>query len=477
MSAAGGGGVCHAQAAGRGRTIGLVGATLMGLAAYAALAWSTREEGVKVGWLLAAQAAGWVALGWAWRGCKGVELDGSAKAWIVAGVVGFRLCGVGTTPAWEDDYFRYLWDGWMTWHTGSPYGTPPLDWFVTTTVPEGMQAALDGVNNPERPTIYGPLAQTWFAAAALAGAGKLWVLKAGLLIAEGAGLWALTRWAGWRALLIAGWCPLAVTEIAFAGHVDALCLAAVSGALLARERGRGGWAAVLLAAACATKAYAVLLAPFFLWRGGWRESVRAGAVWLGALVLMYAPWIWATHVAGGRGSAWTAVLGLDSTGAMAGAFEFNSTGFALLARGLGDEAGRLVAAAALAGCAGYVVVKWIRQKDAPDGVMIVGAEGWGMETAAPLVVAAWAWWSPVFHPWYALLALPFWARRPTAWGLALLAALPLSYVHGLTLTAGTSGAGDFRHPGWVRPLEVAVVAAGLGWQWWRVRRNREDSVR
>jgi hypothetical protein len=468
--AGGAGGVSWVGAGGRGASLG--GAVALGLVAYAALAWSMPGDGVRVEWLLGAQAAGWAALWWAWRALGSEGVGAGAKVWIVVGLVGYRLCGLWTTPAWEDDYFRYLWDGWMTWHRGSPYGTPPLDWFASAAVPEAMQAVLDGVNNPERPTIYGPVAQAWFAAAAALGAGKLWVLKAGLLVAEGAGLWALTRWAGWRALLIAGWCPLAVTEIAFAGHADALCVAAVAGALLAQARGRGGWAAVLLAAGCATKAYAMLLAPFFLWRGSWRESVRAGAVWLAAMVLLYAPWIWMTHAADERSGAVAAVLGLDSAGAMAGGFEFNSTGFALLAWWLGDEAGRLAAAAALAGCAGVVVVKWIRNEAERGGEETSGAEGrWGVTVAAPLVVAAWAWWSPVFHPWYALLALPFWARRPTEWGMALLAALPLSYLHGLTLAAGASGAGDFRHPAWVRPLEAGVVVVVAGWAWWRARRG------
>lgn len=455
---------------------GLAGACALGFVAYGALAWSTRGSGVSVAWLLGAQAAAWASLWLALRSLDDARIDARAALWIVAGAAGFRLCGLWTAPAWEDDYFRYLWDGWMTWHAGSPYGTPPLDWFAQAAVPDAMQAVLDGVNNPERATIYGPVAQAWFAAAALAGAGKLWILKAALLAAEAAGLWALKRWAGWRAFLIAAWCPLAVTETAFAGHVDALCAAGLAGALLARSRGRAGWAAALLAAACATKAYALLLAPFFLWRGNWRDSVRAAAVWLGALAAMYAPWLWATDASGGRGGAVAAVLGLDAAGAMAGGFEFNSTGFALLGGWLGDEAGRQAATAALAVCAGFVVMKWIRAEAATAASEAGADDGRTLAAAAPLVVAAWAWWSPVFHPWYALLALPFWARRPTGWGLALLAALPLSYVHGLTLGAAAADGGDYRHPWWVRPAEVALVAAGLLFDRWRGRAESAGKV-
>lgn len=434
-----------------------------GLTAYAALAWATRGGGAALGWLLAAQAAGWLALAAAWR-VSNEDLDTrGATARIVAGALLFRLCGLATAPGWEDDYFRHLWDGWMTLRTGSPYGVAPLEWFGGAGLPAAVEAVLDGVNNPERATIYGPVAQVWGAAAAWQGAGELWIFKTGLVVAEGVGLWALWRAGGTRALLFAGWCPLAVTEVAFAGHVDALVFAAVAAALLAAKRNRATAACGWLAAAVATKAYALLFAPFFLWRAGWRGAVVLVAV-LGGL---YAPWVLAT-VSAGRAAG--AVLGLDGVGTMAGCFEFNSTGYAVLAWALGDEAGRWVAGLMLAG--GWLVgwAFWvafgrafgspneIEKWTAGGGAERGGAGGaWSMPGAA--VAAWWALWSPVFHPWYALMALPFLALRPTGWGVGLLAALPLSYAHGLALGAGFVGAtGDFRHPWWVRPLEAAGVA-------------------
>ncbi len=350
----------------------LAAAAAGGLAAYAALAWATRGGGAGgtgagggaggwglAGWLIGAQAAGWLALGLAWR-VRNEDLDTRAAGWIVvAGAVLFRLCGLGTAPGWEDDYFRHLWDGWVTWRTGSPYGVAPLEWFGAGGLPARMEAVLDGINHPEHATIYGPVAQAWAALAeglarALGadggggggGGGEggwggggtggwgVVVFKAGLEAAEEGGLWALARLGGRRALLLAAWCPLAVTEIAFAGHVDALAMAAVAGALLAAARGRPAVACGWVAAACATKAYALVLAPFFLWRGGWR-----GAAWFAAVaVAAYAPWVAAT-VAAGRGGA--EVLGVGGLGAMAGAFEFNSSGYAVLVWALGEARNRV----------------------------------------------------------------------------------------------------------------------------------------
>lgn len=423
----------------------------LGFAGYAALGWRAGHgEGTGTKWLLAAQAAGWGALALAWRAIGMVDTDAAAKArtrLVLAAALAFRLCGLGVAPGWEDDYLRHLWDGWLTWRTGSPYGVAPLDWFADDAVPARMQAVLDGINHPERATIYGPVAQAWGATAAALDAGKLWVFKAGLVAAEAAAWRAAWRLGGVRAFLLLAWCPLAVTEIAFAGHVDALALAAVMVALGCGARGRWAAACGWAAAAVATKGYALMLAPFFVWRGGWRGA----AVFAATLGLVYAPWMAAT-VAAGRPAM--AVFGGDGVGAMAGTFEFNSTGYAALAWALGDGVARVAAGGLmLAGWAGLAWA-WRRQGDCAP---IPGAA----------VVGWWALWSPVFHPWYALLALPFWALHPTGWMTGLLAAVPLSYLHGLGF--GT-GVGDFRHPAWVRPVELAGVATGAVAAWWRKRR-------
>src|SRR5690606_18146268 len=63
--------------------------------------------------------------------------------------------------------------------------------------------------------------------------------------------------------------------------------------------------------------------------------------------------------------------------------------------------------------------------------------------------------SPVVNPWYALWMLPFIAARPSAWGVASLAAVTLSYAHGSWLS--DPGLPPYHHPGWVRPVEIAAI--------------------
>ena len=75
--------------------------------------------------------------------------------------------------------------------------------------------------------------------------------------------------------------------------------------------------------------------------------------------------------------------------------------------------------------------------------------------------------SPIVNPWYLLAMLPFVTLRPTAWGVAALAAVTLSYAHGLHLGPESLFA-PYEVPWRVRALEIsAVLFAVIGSWWWR----------
>ena len=42
----------------------------------------------------------------------------------------FRLCGLAGGPIYEDDFYRYLWDGYRFATTGMPYGVSPEAFFA-----------------------------------------------------------------------------------------------------------------------------------------------------------------------------------------------------------------------------------------------------------------------------------------------------------------------------------------------------------
>lgn len=73
-------------------------------------------------------------------------------------------------PLYENDHFRYFWDGYQTLTTGNPYVLAP----VFANGPEAIRASI---GFPEIPTIYPPVAQGLFALFVWLGGGSLaWFL-------------------------------------------------------------------------------------------------------------------------------------------------------------------------------------------------------------------------------------------------------------------------------------------------------------
>ena len=126
-------------------------AGLVALAGYGLLAWQAGSAEARPA-LAVALGCGWVGLGiGAWR-----IADAVSARWMVVGwAVLFRLVGVGTEPSWEDDYHRYLWDGYMMVATGDPYAHAPREFFgASSSIPVEAASALDGINHPNLKTIY-----------------------------------------------------------------------------------------------------------------------------------------------------------------------------------------------------------------------------------------------------------------------------------------------------------------------------------
>lgn len=405
------------------------GAGAMALAAWCGQAWCSRATGTDALRVVASvQLIAWVAFAAAaavWRRVGADRLP-AFLGWAMA----FRLAAAVAAPLMEDDFARYLWDGWRLGVSGNPYAHAPAEFFADPSVPEPMRRVLDQVNNPGLRTIYGPGLQVWFGLAAWVKSGALWPLKL-LLVAADIGVVAvLWRGVGRRVALLYAWCPLVVHETCANAHAEVLAiLPFVAGWMFAR---RGLWipAGVLLGLAVAAKMFALPLVPFVL---GW-PRFRA---WLAAVLTagtLYLPF-------------WLQGGGADQAGfsAFAATWEFNSSLVGLLGMVLSPAASRVVP---LAGAASLLTVWWWRWRRALphearfDWVL-------GVQLAASAVV----------NPWYLLWLVPFVATRPSTAGWIALPAVLLSYATAMNL--GIELAGPYNHPTWVRPLEYGVVALAL----------------
>ena len=90
---------------------------------------------------------------------------------IFATGVLWRALLLWSTPALEDDFYRYMWDGAVVASGTNPYSFAPAQ-VAAGDAPLALQrlaaeagGIFERINHPELKTIYPPVAQFWFAAA------------------------------------------------------------------------------------------------------------------------------------------------------------------------------------------------------------------------------------------------------------------------------------------------------------------------
>lgn len=350
---------------------------------------------------------------------------------ILLGALLIRLPLLPLSPVFSDDMSRYLWDGKVAAAGRNPYALAPEAEELSALRDEAWQRL------PHRnvPTVYPPLAMAAFSIASrLPFPGTAWKL-----LATGADLlacWLLLRLARvlglpeGRAVWYA-WNPLVALEVAGMGHVDALGVAAMVGAVLWLLPGhrRVGAAASLAAAGALAKL--VPLAAFPLWArhgGRGRFLVLAG----GLVALAFLPVLWATGIPPGLityGVSWefngplyeplwrlldvlgvapALARGLDQLKEWTGIWEAWNPVYPYLYP-------RFLAKLVLAAGACLAVVFSLRERDPVAGT--------GRLFGRLLLLSA------TVYPWYLLWVLPWAAlKKDAAWltlsGLILLSYLP-----------------------------------------------------
>jgi hypothetical protein len=340
-------------------------------------------------------------------------------------------------PLLEDDHFRYLWDGYITATTGKPFAYAPSHYFDNTAVPGAMREVLSGINNPDVPTIYGPVLQALFALCYWVAPAALWPFKVLLLGAQILVL-LLLRAGGVsaRGLMLFTLHPLLLKESALTAHPDLLIGAALLAAVLAWQRGREGWAASLACIAVAMKFSALAVLPFFCISRSGRWSARGSVAAVATLAALYAPALLTLSGAEGRalsvfGEQWT----------------FNPLLFKWVALLFGDTSARWLVLVAFA-------VIWLALALHWRSRLRHGA------TMLPPVVAvfvAMLLLSPVVNPWYWLWVLPLATLQfsPLAWVAA--SASLLAYAHFVTPVLAGSAIVTYAVPLWAGTAQLLAI--------------------
>lgn len=203
---------------------------------------------------------------------------------------------LGSTPIYEDDWNRYLWDGAVAAHGVNPYLYAPEEFLTPkNTANEDVTKLaqfskshddfVERINNPTLTTIYPPLAIAVFAFSAKISPLNLDVLRFVFLISEGLTLFLLVKALSaygrppiWSVLYALN--PLVIYSGMNAAHMDVLLMPCFLWALLAVKR-RPFWAGVALSAAAAIKIWPLILAPILF-----RQWLKIPKVYIGAAVLI-----------------------------------------------------------------------------------------------------------------------------------------------------------------------------------------------
>lgn len=289
--------VLQAQARGRRERFGLLmlsglGALLIALTAMAPLLFDSADWSPLIVIMI---VSGFVAIAATWTA---VVLPERSGLLIILGVaVVLRIIALLPEPLLSSDVYRYVWDGRVQAAGINPYRYIPAD--------PALAALRDGAIYPNinradyAPTAYPPVAEFFFFAASRFGESVLAMRLAlvgceiALVVMLLSILRTLARPATWIVAYL--WHPLAVWEIANAGHVDALLAALVVAAIWLLVRGKHVYGAAAIALAVLVKPYAAVMLPAFWKPWDW----RAPAFVLAVIALCYLPYL----------SAGSAVLG------------------------------------------------------------------------------------------------------------------------------------------------------------------------
>ena len=245
------------------------------------------------------------------------KLHPNKRYFILAILIGVaaRGCFFGSTSIYEDDWYRYLWDGAVLSAGVNPYLFPPADAlpdlvFGDEPIISGPEAEIvlnlaqqhedfpDRVAYPYITTIYPPVAQLGFAAAHKI---KPFSLDAWRVVLFATDLFALSilllllkhfrRNPFW--VLLYWWNPLLILTAFNAGHMDILLVPFLASAVLLSLKERPCLSAIALGCAAGVKLWPVMLAPLLYrhWRTKFTTLISITVCLAASLAIFVLPMI------------------------------------------------------------------------------------------------------------------------------------------------------------------------------------------
>jgi alpha-1,6-mannosyltransferase len=184
----------------------------------------------------------------------------------------FRLGILFSPPYLSDDIYRYVWDGRVQAAEINPYRYIPSDPALTQLRDDKIYPRIGQRDYAH--TIYPPVAEAVYFLTTRISESVTW-MKATMVLFEAIAIWAIAQLLisfglPCQRILLYAWHPLIVWEFAGSGHVDAILIAFISLALLARRRDAEIATGLALASATLVKLFPFVLLPALYKRGGWK---------------------------------------------------------------------------------------------------------------------------------------------------------------------------------------------------------------
>lgn len=383
--------------------------------------------------------------------------------WIFTTAILLRLLSLIGEPLFEDDYFRYLWDGYQTVTTQDPYSLPP-EAFFDRDVPEPFEPILSLINYPEIATVYGPVTQWIFATGYLLEAASVRPLQALSAIADLLVMFILLKLGARNALLLYAWSPLMLKEFSLTAHPDIFAILFMLVSVYAMHSRRVALAGIALALAFGAKVFAILVLPFLM-TSGWRQDLSlkqltmrtcilatTSLITLGAITLWY-----------GTAAIWLP----EGLRAMADSWLFNAPLYLFLVRLFEFHTIKLMLLAAFSL---YVITVFIQRllknhvqtRSEAGQAAVTGVEVTEWRNSSSAFRGDWLYLLfllslPVINPWYVAWLIPFATLYPTWWAWTASLMILLSYWYGSYVAA--TGIESLQIPTAVIAIEYAVAIA------------------
>lgn len=364
--------------------------------------------------------------GWTYCYFKNIPITlGVVFFWAVL----FRFIGIMGFPILEDDFFRYLWDGYQFVVNGSPYANPPLYYFASNNIPESFEVILDGINYPHINSVYGPLNQWLFALSYLISPGEIWPLQLILSLFDLLLIYILSRVAEVKYILLYAWNPLVIKEIAFTAHPDILGIFFMMAAVILFRK-HIYLTAICCALAVCSKIFAIIIIPLligFHW--------RAWGLFLVSIIVICIPFIN------------DFVRMNDGLTTMAELWLFNAPIYYLLLNFTSINLAKITLLLFFASC-------WVSY-----AAYYLTSNTTGRSLRGDILFGLFLLSIPVLNPWYLIWLLAFAVIYPTlsAWVSSI--AILLAYVIGLNLD--TNQLNSYEQPLWAIVTSFCIIAVAI----------------